>query len=315
MIMQPVTLVIVLGFAVWSSGNSALASPTPQTKRSNSDADINAIGHRQIGNDTNLYSLGKERALGRQLSQEVERSSKLLNDPVVTEYIGRVAQKVASNSDARVPITVRVIDSDVVNALTLPGGYIYINRGLLLRLNGEAEMASLLARGIAHTALRSAAREATKGALMQLETIPIILSGPGILTPAGWSITIPMTELRMRQKDELDADYFGVQYLYKSGYDPTCFTELVQQIWGDSFSGANKGAKVFNPFPPLNERLADLQNEITNILPPRDGAIVSTAEFDAIKERLLALKSEGPVPKLRTKNAEPRNSSHNLEPQ
>jgi predicted Zn-dependent protease len=289
---RPVTVAMVVGFAVWLSGNSALASPSPQTKRSKSDADINAIGHRQIVHDTNFYSLDKEKVLGKQLSQEVERSSKLLNDLVVTEYIGRVAQNVTKNSDARLPITVQVIDSDVVDAFTLPGGYLYINSGLLLRLNGEGELASLLARGIAHTAMRSAAREATKGEILQLATIPLVLS-PVNLTPAGWSMAIPLTELKARQEDELDADYFGVQYLYKAGYDPTCYMVLVQRIWGDSSTKANKGAQVLSPFPPLAKRLKELQDEISRILPPKDAAIVSTAEFDALKERLAVLRSEG----------------------
>jgi predicted Zn-dependent protease len=296
---QPLTVLLVLTLTVSPSGSDALASPLPQDKRSKSDADINAIGHRRIAHDANFYSPEREKELGKALSQEVERSSKLLNDPIVAEYIGRVAQNVTNNSDANIPVTVRVIDSDVVNALTLPGGYQYINRGLLLQLHGEAELASLLARGIAHTALRSAAREATKGELMQLETVPLIL------TPAGWSSTIPLTELKIRRQDELDADYFGVQYLYKAGYDPKSFTDFVQRIWGTAT--AKNVPKVFSSFPPLNERLAALQNEISNILPPRDGAIVSTAEFDAFKERLPAQKSEGTVPKLRTKSAEPRN--------
>ncbi len=286
-----------------------------QNKRSKSDADINAIGHRRIVHDANFYSPEREKELGKALSQEVERSSKLLNDPILTEYIGRVAQTVADNSDAHIPVTVRVIDSDVVNAFTLPGGYQYINRGLLLQLHGEAELASLLARGIAHTALRSAAREATKSELMQLATVPLILSGPGGSTPAGWFSAIPLTVLRMRWQDELDADYFGVQYLYKAGYDPKCFTDFVQRIWGTTSGTAKNVPKAFPTFPPLDERLAALQNEISNILPARDGAIVSTAEFDAFKERLPAQKSEGPVPKLRTKNVEPRNLRPNPKPQ
>jgi predicted Zn-dependent protease len=306
---QPLTVLTVLAFAVCSSGGGAFASPRPQDKRSKSDADINAIGHRRIVHDANFYSPEREKELGKALSQAVERSSKLLNDPIVAEYIERVAQNVANNSDAHIPVTVRVIDSDVVNAFTLPGGYQYINLGLLLQLHGEAELASLLARGIAHTALRSAAREATKGELMELATVPLIL------TPAGWSSTIPLTELKIRRQDELDADYFGLQYLYKAGYDPKCFTDFVQRIWGTSSATAKNVPKVLSIFPPLNERLTALQNEIANTLPPRDGAIVSTAEFDVFKERLPAQRPEGTVPKLRTKNAEPRNSSPNLKPQ
>src|SRR6267143_1938053 len=126
---EPLTALAVVAFAVWSCGIGALASPLPQNKRSKSDADINAIGHRRIVHDVNFYSPEREKELGKALSQEVERASQLLDDPIVTEYIGRVAQNVANNSDAHIPVTVRVIDSDVVNAFTLPGGYLYINRG------------------------------------------------------------------------------------------------------------------------------------------------------------------------------------------
>lgn len=288
---QLLTALTVLALTAATSGSAALPSPIPQNKRSRSDADINAIGHRRIGQDVNFYSPEREKELGEALSQEVERSSKLLDDPMVAEYIGRVAQNVAKNSDAQIPVTVRVIDSEVVNAFTLPGGYQYINRGLLLQLNGEAELASLLARGIAHTALRSATREATKGELIQIGTVPLTLSGPSSSVPVGQSLAIPLTELKLRRQDELDADYFGVQYVYKAGYDARCFTDFVQRIWSTSPATATNVPKVFSAFPPLDERLAALQTEISNILPPRDGAIVSTTEFDTFKGHLRSQKS------------------------
>jgi predicted Zn-dependent protease len=316
---QILVATIVFAFVVGSCASRGLASPPQQGKRSKSDGDINAIGHRRVVRDTNFYSPEREKELGKALSQEVEKSSRMLNDPLVTEYIGEVAQNVAKNSDFRVPVSVRVIDSGEVNALTLPGGYQYINRGLLLQLKGEAELASLLARGIAHAALRSATREATKGEVMQLATVPLILLGSGGSTPVGWSLTIPLSQLKMRRQDELDADYFGVQYLYKAGYDPKCFLEFVQRIWGAGSAAADNVPKVFSTFPPLDERIAALQNEVSKILPPRDKAIVSTAEFDAFKQRLPAQKSEGPElkrPELRrpTENREPPNHSSSPKP-
>jgi Zn-dependent protease with chaperone function len=162
-------VLMVLVFAVGSCVSGTLASP-PQSKWSGSDANINAIGHRRIALDPNFYSPEREKELGMSLSQEFERTSMVLNDPVITEYIARVAQNVAKNSDARMLITVRVVDSDAVNAVTLPAGYQYVTRGLLLRLENEAELASVLARGVAHTALRSATWIATKADIMQLAT-------------------------------------------------------------------------------------------------------------------------------------------------
>ena len=299
---QAITATKVFAFTVCLCASCAFASPLPQAKkRSQSDADINAIGHRHIDRDENFYSLDKEKRLGAVLAGEVERSSGLLNDPAVTEYIDKVAQNVAKNSDARLPIVVRVIDSDVANSFTLPGGYQYINRGLLLRLENEAELASALARGIAHTALRSATKEASKGELMQLATIPLILSGPVGSSSNGVPLAIPMAQLKARRDDESDADYFGVQYIYKAGYDPKSFVSFVQRIWGSGITPTTKTPKVFSTYPPLDERLATLQSEIFTILPLRDGATVSTSEFDALLDRLRAQKSEGSkTPTLRT---------------
>jgi predicted Zn-dependent protease len=208
------------------------------------------------------------------------------------------------------PITVRVIDSNTVNAFTLPGGYQYLNRGLLLRLEGEAELASVLARGIAHTALRSNTNEATKGEMMQLAMIPLVMLGPVGSSSSGVPLAVPLTMLKARQDSEFDADYFGVQYVYKAGYDPKCFTSFVQLVWGAGTAATQKTPKALSTYPPLDERLAALRNEISEILPLRDGATVSTSEFDAFIVRLRAQKPEGQ--KQPTLKTEPRNS--NLKP-
>lgn len=261
---QPLTALAILAFTISSCGSGALAAPRPHIKkRSKSDANISAIGHRRIAQGPNRYSLESEKQIGKALSEEVEQSSKRLTDPAIRDYIDRVAQAVAKNSDAVMPITVRVIDSDSVDAFTLPGGYQYVSRGLLLRLDGEGELASVLARGIAHTALRSTTTLATKAETMLVSS-----------------------------DDELDADYFGAQYLYKTGYDPECFINFVQRIWGSGATGTKVSAG-FRSYPPLDERLAALRSEISKILPPRDGATVSTPEFDVFQDRLRALKSDG----------------------
>jgi beta-barrel assembly-enhancing protease len=171
-----------------------------QTKRTASDADISQIGHRGVGKGTNLYSLERETTLGKELDQAVRRSSKFIESPVVLEYVNRLSQKIAQNSDARFPITVRVIDSDIIDGFTLPGGYIYVNKSLILHTETEAELASVLAYGVASTALRGATRNATKGEMMQLSMIPVMLLGPG-----GWAgpdiyeaanLALPVTYLK-----------------------------------------------------------------------------------------------------------------------
>ena len=286
---------VILLLAALATVSLLSASAIAQSKRTRSDKDINAIGHRNGGKDVNFYSLDKEKELGKQLATEVERTSKFVDDPVIAEYVNRIAQKIAQNSDARLPITVRVIDSDVFNAFTLPGGFQYINTGLILQTGGEAELAGVLARGIAHTAIRSATKEATKGEIMQVSAIPLIFLGPG-----GWAgygmfdgqnLSIPLTYLKFRRDAERAADYFGLQYLYKAGYDPECFPRFIEHIPPQVSEGKNI-PKAFNPFPPAPERAQAMRKEIGEILPPRASVIVSTAEFQEIIERLRAWKSK-----------------------
>jgi len=283
---------MVLAIAVLLPGYGALASHPPNIHRSKSDANINAIGHRRIEHGPNFYSFEKEKELGKTLAGEMERFYKFLNDSTVTEYIERVGQNLAKNSDVQMPITVAVIDSDEVNAFTLPGGYQYVSRGLLLQLDSEAELASVLARGVAHTALRSATILATKGELTNAAITPAAKVATGDLSGTAASQAVWMEIALMRRIDELDADYFGAQYMYKAGYDPKCLMKLVQRI-GNTSSATDQ--EVFEPlrsFPPVDERLAALQKEISTILPPQPDAIVSTPGFNAFKDRLRAEGSE-----------------------
>jgi predicted Zn-dependent protease len=291
---------VILALALVCTGTVVRSNPIPQFKPSHSDEDLNAIGHRNVGKDVNLFSLDREKKLGEQLSKEVERSSKLLDDPVITEYLNRIAQKIAANSDARVPVSVRLIDSDTLNGFILPGGFQYINTGLILQTENEGELAGVLARGIAHTALRSLTKEATKGELMELSTIPLTILGP-----AGWggygiyqglNLSIPITFFKFQRDAQRAADFYGLQYLYKSGYDPECLVHLLER---SAFQppASSKIPEEFNGFPPLSERLSSMKKEIAKILPHQDGAIISTAEFQQIQERLRALKlkeSAGP---------------------
>ena len=161
-------------------------APIPQKEnpkvKAGSEADVNAIGNRDVGKGVNFYSIEREIALGKGLAQEVERSAKLIDDPVITEYVNRVGQNLVRNSDAKVPFTIKVIDSDQVNAFALPGGFFYVNSGLILRADSEAELAGVMAHEIAHVAARHGTKNATKGEIAQLATIPLIMLGPG-----GWA--------------------------------------------------------------------------------------------------------------------------------
>jgi predicted Zn-dependent protease len=298
---RPTPSLLLLALTAFCTGTVLGAHPSPQSKPSRSDEDLTAIGHRIVGQGVNLYSLERENKLGEQLAKEVNRSSRMLDDPTVTDYVNRIAQKIAQNSDARGPITVRVIDSDVINAFTLPGGFLYLNTGLFLQTEGEAELAGVLARGVAHTALRSFTKETTKGELMQLAAVPFILLGPG-----GWAgygnfeganLSIPLTSLKCRRDAERAADFFGLQYLYKAGYDPESYIRFLGRGWPQTPGGKDSLPKAFRPFPPVPERVENMKKEIAKILPPRDGAIVSSPEFQEVKEHLRLRKlNEGSAP-------------------
>jgi predicted Zn-dependent protease len=270
-----------------------------QTKRSKSDADINAIGHRNITQGPNFYSPEKEKELGSKLAQEIERSSQFVNDPSITAFVERIAQTVGQNSDKHMPITIKLIDTEDPKAFTLPGGHQYITRGLLLRLKSEGELASVLARGIAHTALRSGTRIATKSELNQLAGIQVSSTGKGGVPPSEVALSIPFVELKAKRDAELDADYFGLQYVYKSGYDPRCFVDLLKEI-GDT----NKNVPdTLSEYPPLPQRLQALQKEIADILPQRDGSVTSTQEFEEFKKHLQAVKPESATTQNRSKGS------------
>ncbi len=259
-------------------------------KPKNSKEDVEAIGNRSVGKGINLYSLEREIGLGKQLAQEVEKSSKLIDDPIVTEYVNRVGQNLVRNSDARVPFTIKVIDSDEVNAFALPGGFFYVNSGLILRAQEESELAGVMAHEISHVTARHGTKNATKGELMQLATIPLILLGPG-----GWAgygiyqglnLAIPVTYLKFSRDAEREADFLGLQYMYKAGYDPNSYVTFFERIQADEKRRPGTIPKVFSSHPPTPERIENTQKEIARILPAKSEYIVTTSEFDTVKARL-----------------------------
>jgi predicted Zn-dependent protease len=291
----------------------------------NSKEDVEAIGNRSVGKGVNLYSLEREIALGKQLAQEVERSSKLIDDPVVTEYVNRVGQNLVRNSDARVPFTIKVIDSDEVNAFALPGGFFYVNSGLILRAQEEAELAGVMAHEISHVCARHGTKNATKGELMQLATIPLILLGPG-----GWAgyglyqglnLAIPVTYLKFSRDAEREADYLGIQYMYKTGYDPNAYVTFFERIQADEKRRPGTIPKVFSTHPPTPERIENTQKEIARILPARQEYIVTTSEFDSVKSRLRNIMFSRKVndnapgkPTLRTKTEQSKKQPTGSDP-
>jgi beta-barrel assembly-enhancing protease len=278
----------------------------------NSKEDVEAIGNRKVGKGPNFYSLEKEIALGKQLAQEVERSARLVDDPVVTEYINRVGQNLVRNSDARVPFTIKVIDSDEVNAFALPGGFFYVNSGLILRAQEESELAGVMAHEISHVTARHGTKNATRGQILQFATIPLLLLGPAGLAGyglyEGLNVALPLTYLKFSRDAEREADFLGLQYMYKAGYDPNAYITFFERIQADEKRRPGTIPKLFSTHPPTPERIEHAQKEIAAILPNRPEYIVTTSEFDNVKERLrnivLARKVQdnGPSkPSLRTR--------------
>jgi predicted Zn-dependent protease len=276
---------------------SGAAYSSADKKRAKEYRDINAIGHRVIGYPTgygNWYSLDREKEIGVQLSAAFGKSTPLLRDQTTQSYLDRLGQTIARNSDAQLPITIRVVDSEDSFTLTLAGGYQYMSRGLLLQLENEGELAAAIARGVAHTALRSATGEATRANLLGTMTIPPIFSTGLAHGTSDRDFSVPLTMLHFRRKDESAADYFGVQYLYKSGYAPECFIRFIQKVWPPQ---ARPTAKAFSPFPRLQERLEALRKEINEILPKQGSANTNTQDFVAFREHLLGLAPPNPLPK------------------
>src|SRR5438552_7471477 len=256
----------------------------------NSKEDVDAIGNRSVGKGMNWFSLEKEISLGKSLAQEVERSSKMIDDPVVTEYVNRVGQNLVRNSDARVPFTIKVIDSDEVNAFALPGGFFYVNSGLVLRAQEESELAGVMAHEISHVTARHGTKNATKGELMQLASIPAMIFIPysmaGYAIYQGMNLAIPLTFLKFSRDAEREADFLGLQYMYKAGYDPNSFVTFFERIQTDDKRRPGTIPKVFSTHPPTPDRIESAQKEIARILPNKPEYIVTTSEFDTVKARL-----------------------------
>ncbi len=268
-------------------------------KEAKTSHDINAIGHRVIGYQSgygNWYSLDKEKQIGAQLSAEYEKSTPLIRDEATQVYLDGLTRAISQNSDTQFSITTRVLDREDSFALTLAGGYQYVSHGLLLQMENESELAAVIARGIAHTSLRSATGLATRANLMKIMTVPLTFGGPEptASSTSNDGLSVPLTLLRFRREDESAADYFGVQYLCKSGYSPEGFISFIQKVWISNTPGTSK---AFSAFPTLSERLEALRREIQEILPKQSTAVTNTQNFVTFREHLLTVAPPKPLPK------------------
>ena len=271
--------------------------PDPdKVKHEGGKTDVDAVGNRNVGCKTgmgNWFGVEKQIAMGKQYAQQVEASVKLIQDPVVTEYVNRVGQNLVRNSDAQVPFTIKVIDSDDINAFALPGGFFYVNSGLILAADEEAELAGVMAHEIAHVAACHAARENTRGSLMQMATIPLIFVGGGVGYAAyeAAGLAVPLTFMHFSRGFETEADYLGLQYMYKSGYDPQAFISFFEKVQAQEKKKPGTLAKAFSTHPQTPDRIEKSQQEIGHILAARAQYVVSTSEFDDVKSRLAAIEN------------------------
>jgi predicted Zn-dependent protease len=259
----------------------------------NAKDDPDQIGNRNVGKGINFYSIEKEIALGKQLAQQVERQARIINDPVIAEYVNRVGQNLVRNSDAKVPFTIKVIDSEEVNAFALPGGFFFVNSGLMLKADTEAELAGVMAHEIAHVAARHGTRAATKGELAQIGMIAASIAIPygwtGYAALQGANLMIPLGFLTFSRANEREADHLGLQYMYKAGYDPVAFVDFFEKIETLEKRKPGTVAKVFSTHPQTDDRIKASQEEIQKDLKAKPEYVVTTSEFNDVKARMAML--------------------------
>jgi beta-barrel assembly-enhancing protease len=265
-------------------------------KHNGGKTDVDAVGNRNVGCGRgvgNWYTVEGQVARGRVFAQQIESQVKLVNDPVITEYVNRIGQNLVRNSDAQVPFTIKVIDSDVVNAMALPGGFFYVNSGLILAADEEAEMAGVMAHEIAHVAACHYGREMTRANLLQMASIPFIFMG-GAIGYAGYEaagLGIPLTFFKFSRGFEAEADYLGIEYMYRAGYDPSAFVSFFEKIQAMEKKKPGTLSKAFDTHPQTPDRIQKSQDEIRKILPAKQQYVVTTSEFDGVKARLAAIEN------------------------
>jgi predicted Zn-dependent protease len=259
--------------------------------------DVDAVGNRDIGarGVGNWYSTDTEMKMGKMYATQIEKSTKFITDPVVTEYVNRIGQNIVKNSDCKVPFTIKVIDSDEINAFALPGGFFYVNSGLLLNADEEAELAGVMAHETAHVCAHHIAKQMTRANYAQLGMIPVMIlvggwTGVGIYE--GSQLVIPMAFLKFVRQFEMQADYLGIQYMYRAGYDPQAFITFFEKIQALQKRKPGLVSKAFADHPQTPDRILHSQEEIARILPARDEYMVTTSEFDDVKARLARIENK-----------------------
>ncbi len=271
-----------------------LVAASVSTWASDKKKDVDAIGNRRVAHRS-IISEQKEIAIGKRYATEIDRSARILKDPVINEYVNRVAQNVARNSDLKIPLTVKVIDSPDINAFALPGGFLYVNTGLLRAATEEDQIAGVMAHEIAHVAARHWASQMTKATILQYAMLPLIFTpmtmGVYYGVMEAYMNGVPLAFLKFSRDDEAEADYLGIQYMYKAGYDPNAYVAFFGKIVQEQRRNPGSVPSIFADHPPTPARIIKAEEEIKTVLPKRSEYLVSTSEFNDMKTRLESVMS------------------------
>jgi predicted Zn-dependent protease len=259
---------------------------------SNSKTDPDQIGTRAVDKGLNWYSIDKEIALGKAIAQQIEKQAQVVNDPVISEFVNRLGQNLVRNSDSKIPVTIKVLRDDSPNAVSIPGGFCYVNTGLILTAATEAELAGGMAHEIGHIAARHATRTATRQQVGQLATIPLIFMGGwgGYGARQGAGALLPIGMLHFDRAFESEADLLGLEYMYKTGYDPEGMIDIFEKIDALAKQKPGRMAQLFADHPLTQDRIVTAQKNIQEYLKARPEYVVTTSEFDGVKARLLAME-------------------------
>jgi beta-barrel assembly-enhancing protease len=263
-----------------------VASLSAQSKDKKTDPE--QIGNRDVGGGVNFYSVDREIALGKQLAQEIEREARLVDTPIPAEYINRLAQNLAWNSDVRLPVTAKLIDSGEVNAFAIPGGFLFVNSGLVLKTDTESELAAAIAHEIAHVAARHGTRQASRGQIINLASLPLVFLGgwPGYAVRQGAGLAVPVAFLKFSRAFEREADLLGLQYLYKAGYDPTSFVNFFERMEAMEKKKPGTVSDLFRSHPSASTRIQITQKNIQELLKEQPQYVITTSDFQEVKQQL-----------------------------
>jgi predicted Zn-dependent protease len=259
--------------------------------------DIEAVGNRNINKGSiNFSSWMAEIDLGRRMAADLEAQVDLFDDPIITKYVDRVGQTLLRNSDAMVPLTIKVVDSDEINASALPGGFLYVNTSLILAADNEAEFAAVLAHEIAHVAARHGTESASKARLFNMLSLPLVfIGGPaGMAVRQAGALLVPMQFFRFSRKAETEADLLGIQYLYKTGYDPSAAISFFEKLQAKESTRRGAISQLFASHPPTGDRIKKARKIVSTVLPERNEDVITTSAFIAAKDRLIRLQNRTP---------------------